>query len=567
MSKRAAWYSVPFVLLVTGAASAGPASLLRDIQPGPGPSTFFDPVAELDGKLLFLADDGVHGLEPWISDGTEDGTRLVRDVRVGDSGSGPDGSGLHPHRFTIWQGRAYFGANDGVGGFELWATDGTEQGTARVLDVMPGPEASSPLVLAGLDSLLVFAAYDGEHGTELWATDGTEGGTRLVRDLNPGPNGSLPFAFARLGDAVIFGCYADLSLTLWRTDGTDDGTFPLPVPPGDFDVPIVHQGALWFITYSDAVRPSELWRSDGTVAGTERVADLGVKQSFSLTVAGETLFFVGWEPTAGYELWASDWTGPGTHRVRDLWPGGLSSGVSQLTAVGETLFFTAQTPGHGHELWKSDGTDAGTAIVREIVPGSQGSTVGELREVAGVLLFAAFDDEGFGVWRSDGTEGGTFPVERFADPRPSTGPREFLSVGRRVYFTAYDPSTGREPWKARAAILTHQPGRALQDLGDEVRALGLPPGLARSLTAKLAAAEASLSRRGGERSTLRLLDAFASEVRARTPSEISDAAASDLQEFAEEIAGLLDPASLPIPARAFPAARSSGRGPLVLEGR
>jgi len=364
------------------------------------------------------------------------------------------------------------------------------------------------------------------------------------------------------------GCYSDLGETLWRTDGTEAGTFALPVPPGDFDAPVVYQDALWFITPNDGgFTRSQLWRSDGTAAGTEQIADLGVSQAFSLTAAGETLFFVGWDASAGYELWASDWTGAGTHRVRDIWPGGISSGVSQLTPLGETLFFAARDPVHGLELWKSDGTDAGTGIVREIVPGTQGSTVGELGEAAGILLFAAFDAEGFGVWRSDGTEGGTFPVQRFADPNPFAGPRTFFPVGRRVFFTAYDAATGRELWVARAAILTHQPGRALQDLGDEVRALGLPSGLERSMTAKLASAEASLGRRGGERTALRLLGAFMAEVRARTPAEIPTGAAADLQGFAGEIADLLDPAPEPIPTRASPAARSSVRGDHILTAR
>jgi ELWxxDGT repeat protein len=38
-------------------------------------------VAIKGGRLLFTADDGVRGWEPWITDGTEAGTKLLKDIR------------------------------------------------------------------------------------------------------------------------------------------------------------------------------------------------------------------------------------------------------------------------------------------------------------------------------------------------------------------------------------------------------------------------------------------------------------------------------------------------------
>jgi ELWxxDGT repeat protein len=54
----------------------------------PGPRPFgdvFDQVV-LDGGLVFAADDGSHGREPWWSDGTAGGTRLLADVAGGPAG-------------------------------------------------------------------------------------------------------------------------------------------------------------------------------------------------------------------------------------------------------------------------------------------------------------------------------------------------------------------------------------------------------------------------------------------------------------------------------------------------
>ena len=38
-------------------------------------------MVEMGGILYFAADDGIHGWEPWRSDGTVAGTYMVKDVR------------------------------------------------------------------------------------------------------------------------------------------------------------------------------------------------------------------------------------------------------------------------------------------------------------------------------------------------------------------------------------------------------------------------------------------------------------------------------------------------------
>jgi ELWxxDGT repeat protein len=570
-----------FLFLLAGmalpsGASAGPASLLRDIQVGPGTSTHLDHAIELDGKLLFVADDAVHGRELWISDGTEHGTRLVRDIHPGTDGSFPLIEALN---LVVWRGRAYFTASDGVHGDELWTTDGTEGGTRMVSDVRPGAASGAGTVFAALDALVLFGADDGVHGYELWASDGTEEGTRLVQDVTPGPEGSPLNAPSRFGSSLFFLSAPAIDGTpagWWKTDGTEAGTLRLALVPGDFESAVEYQGALWFIGPNDGHQPCQLWKSDGTPAGTVHVADLEVFQASALTVAGETLYFRGFDvrigappsPHAGSELWASDGTGAGTRLVKDIWPGALSSAVSNFTAVGDTLFFIAMDPEHGIELWKSDGTEAGTVVVKDIVPGRGQGVWGDLKNVQDILLFSAFDGvSAIGLWRSDGTEAGTHLVQTFVphpNSPPASGPRAYLAFGNRVAFSVVEPPTGREPWAGRAALLTRQPARALQDLTDDVRALGLPAGIAQSLTAKLAAAEAALGRRGGTRAASRLLDAFEHEVGARTPVPISDAQAAELLEFAEGIEELLAVEEGGVLGRAGPE-RSRGGGPIHLD--
>ena len=54
-------------------------SLVKDINPGAASSNIHG-MTDLNGLLLFFADDGIHGEELWRSDGTTDGTHLVDDI-------------------------------------------------------------------------------------------------------------------------------------------------------------------------------------------------------------------------------------------------------------------------------------------------------------------------------------------------------------------------------------------------------------------------------------------------------------------------------------------------------
>lgn len=78
---------------------------------------------------------------------------------------------------------AVFRASDGIHGVD-WKSDGTEIGT-EVLDINTGPGGSSPDHLVAVDGLLFFEADDGVNGAELWASNGTPEGTWLYTDLTP----------------------------------------------------------------------------------------------------------------------------------------------------------------------------------------------------------------------------------------------------------------------------------------------------------------------------------------------------------------------------------------------
>ncbi|MFY0523019.1 HYR domain-containing protein [Archangium gephyra] len=88
---------------------------MKDILPGPTGGVAAQAMLTLkpEGLVVFAASDGVSGLEPWVSDGTEAGTRPL-----GDLSPGPYSS--NPRLFTRVGDSVFFVATDGTSGFELW---------------------------------------------------------------------------------------------------------------------------------------------------------------------------------------------------------------------------------------------------------------------------------------------------------------------------------------------------------------------------------------------------------------------------------------------------------------
>src|SRR5262249_1844409 len=148
------------------------------------------------------ANDGVNGVELWKSDGTSAGTVMVKEIA-----SGPYGTyaSSYPRSLSNVAGTLFFTADDGIHGRELWKSDGTSDGTAIVKDILPGGDGSidpnnfpAPTMI-NVSGTLFFAANDGANGNELWKSDGTNAGTVLVRDLAPGSDPGYQGAYSYYG--------------------------------------------------------------------------------------------------------------------------------------------------------------------------------------------------------------------------------------------------------------------------------------------------------------------------------------------------------------------------------
>lgn len=374
--------------------TAAGTKLVKDIEPGqnyPGPYDLMN----VNGTLFFSADDGVHGRELWKSDGTAAGTVMVKDIYPGERGS-LTGYGL-PYYGNV-NGILYFRASDGVTGYELWRSDGTADGTKLVKDIVPGIDSSSPMWPTDVSGTLYFSTR-----LALWKSDGTEAGTALVYSGFDIPSSLHDFN----GTLVFSARTQAFSTELWKSNGHAVNTVMVKdIWPGSRDgwpFGFTSIGEILFFSASDGAHGRELWTSDGTDAGTTQVRDIRPGDMSSgpgnLTNVNGKLYFSADNGSSGQELWTSDGTRTGTAIVKDINPGSRRSYPRFLTGIGDTVYFSAYHVDTGFELWRSDGTREGTVLVQDIRPGSdyyrdpKSSYPVSLTNVSGSLFFFATDDK------------------------------------------------------------------------------------------------------------------------------------------------------------------------------
>ncbi|XXF81421.1 hypothetical protein P2318_17195 [Myxococcaceae bacterium GXIMD 01537] len=418
------------------------AYLVEDSAEGPASSSPRN-LLDADGRLFYSADDGVHGREPWRSEGTRATTRLIKDIVPGAAGSSPS-------EYVEVHGRAYFSVRN-----ELWKSDGTGGGTSRVATF---PENSRPSVLLDFHGKLLFAVDTPEFGRELWISDGTTRGTKLWLDVNPGPATGFLGDIVELEDDIVFdsllGEGASSRRALLRVDSRRRVT-ELYGTPGDTDigifrVTVVGDSVFFLVDFTDG-EPS-LVVSDGTAGGARFLHDFFDSNTpRDFTDFKGQLYFSADEPgTTGTELWTSDGTPAGTVLVKDIRPGVEGSGPDGLTVVGERLYFSADDGEHGRELWRSDGTESGTQLAADIRAGPEGSAPLSLVRVNKRLYFSA--DEGVHgrePWKFDGGRARLVAdIARGPASSISTAfpPLDFVRSGDLLYAIADDGIHGEELW-------------------------------------------------------------------------------------------------------------------------
>ncbi|HKR65267.1 MAG TPA: ELWxxDGT repeat protein [Thermoanaerobaculia bacterium] len=445
--------------------------MVKDIVAGTissSPSSFLDLG---NGSFVFSA-AGSNGRELWISDGTDAGTTIVKDIFAGTGSS-------NPSPFVTINGNAYFLATTS-NGRELWITGGQEANTQK----LGGPLASGVFRFAVLNDVLYFtagdalwrsdgtpagtttvktniypravvaagnqlfiAAWDTVHGYELWRSDGTEGGTTLVKDMNPGAGGAFytgaDIPFGVIGtSAIFFATDGEHGLSLWRSDGTQDGTTlyqELALPTTSVPPALQSAAGVLFFSMNDA-----LWRTDGTAAGT--FALLNVIHPYAFAPTGSTLYFIARSSTVGYRIWKSDGSDAGTSMIAPdavVW-----ENDPQLRYANGKLYFAGYTGTTGAEPWVSDGTAPGTVMLANLVldPAASANPL-DLRAANNLLFFMATDGLlPLQLWRTDGTPAGTLRLTNFSTQSNTVSPGSTSWNGLSFF------RRGNELWRSDGTV-------------------------------------------------------------------------------------------------------------------
>lgn len=258
--------------------------------------------ASFAGALYFRAAQQ-DGVRLWRTDGTPTGTVRVSNVR------------MLPADLVAVGPRLFFTGNIGQYNREPWVSDGTAAGTKMLRNLDPDPGIpSNPIELTAVGTTLFFSADVGGD-RELYKSDGTTAGTRLVRNLNLGQD-TDPRELTEYNGLLYFSGDVNFNAELYRSDGTHGGTVLVKdvfnAGSGSPTELTVVGGYLFFHarTFHDPSFPAttydQLVRSDGTTAGTVPVGPMGPVGDGVPSVLADfqgTLYYRESTAGAGVELW------------------------------------------------------------------------------------------------------------------------------------------------------------------------------------------------------------------------------------------------------------------------
>lgn len=267
-------------------------------------------------RPLVAARDDRHGREPWRTDGTEAGTGMLLDVAPGPADGLPSRLTTAGDDQQLWGWLSdgmvgpyrYFIGDDGIHGREPWVTDGTAEGTRLLLDIHEGPDGSDPVLAAAVGERLFFIADDGASGPRLWVSDGQRDGTRIVSTFDL--DGRVSRVVSAFGDSLLVAVDEEgRDMSLWRIDGTTEDAERIWQGRARGVILQELDGTMFFVPWR-APDNTRLWMTDGTRKGTSEItAPKGRRLRFDRGAGlvmrlGNHFVFYADDGRRGVELWS-----------------------------------------------------------------------------------------------------------------------------------------------------------------------------------------------------------------------------------------------------------------------
>lgn len=439
------------------------------------------PFIELGTDLIYPAVKAGSGAELYKFPLTGGSPSLVKEIGTGASHGVYIGNQSFFGRMSSTQAVFPGSSGDDV---ELWITDGTNAGTTLVKNINTrNPGSSMPRFFAPLSTGgVLFQAYTSDHGYEYWRSDGTSAGTVEILDSNTSlassdswgvspmvgyqNYSSLPAAYATLGD-ISLNVYEDpfIGDELYKFDFVAE-TFSLftelvPGPTGLLSAQSSQRAflnGLFILPTSENSHcvtgiclPTRVIASDGTLANTSDMLGGMASDFFNIRLPsaewGPDKILIPWsehfDPNLEFMIYTVS-TKTLTKIFNACTPPSCGSATG-FKVISPTRFLYRD--GNG-SLFTSDGTQAGTTLLNTgliseyidagVVLGSE------------LLFIGGNNTDGWGLWKTDGV---SFQiVKSIVGNIPNGDEGDFMAyssvfkVGSKVYFQAGLRDTSTAIW-------------------------------------------------------------------------------------------------------------------------
>ncbi|CEJ70537.1 hypothetical protein BN1195_02864 [Chryseobacterium oranimense G311] len=457
--------------------------LLKDIVPNAGGSISGDfNILPLNNKFYFIASLGT-GYGLYASDGTEAGTVPVKPLRA------PRLNGISADNYFVFE-----GFDPDAGGMEPWVSDGTAAGTKMLKNIMPGNTSSmGNSKFIKLNNKIYFDSNGNgvstAYGDYIWETDGTEAGTVLFNT----PSGTELYGKSSDGMHLIL-TKPNYGNRYWITNGNSSQTFEItdigmPYNNSFIDLnskiyligynpkngtelfsvnPISQTSSLatdisrfessaphsfgildneFIFIAADRQYNNQLYKRNKNTQQLERLSTFGNTSFMGMFSDNKDTFFKvgnylytkngtpnprsGMYRTAGTEIYSEGLSTP---------PGTVTYDNSFYVNLNDnTLLFSGYNNVIGTELWKIDNDTDTAVLVKDISTDNMGSmynTDSQTAVLNGFAYFVAKENGKLGIWKSDGTSAGTSKAIEFSYQDGTDGDIKVLkSFNNKLFFT------------------------------------------------------------------------------------------------------------------------------------
>jgi len=374
---------------------------------------------------------------------------------------------------TVVGNQVFFFAADSANNSKLWKSDGSPEGTVLVKEINPGPIGDWVIGLQGngtsmlsLHDTAYFFAFREDVGYELWKSAGHDTNTVLVKDINPGaqgvhPPGSLspkynPIIFQ---EHYYFVAYrADLGYEIWRSDGSEAGTIPVTNIPGNsssifpFQVEVIGDRIFFSINASGNSPQLGFYATDGTPGNEVHFSNLfpsGVIPTPArfFTELGDWIYFPAGTESGSVELYRVSQNLDTVELFNDFNQDGNGS-PREFFYVNDGFTFRARNSvneGPSNLAFRCDGTLQGLQVLND--------ENGEPIAAQGTGLLTErwlgwnnqvlFEDEDFSIWRGNGQQNGSIRLGIYGEIEgvENTGINKTSAVfGNQIVFQMDDTS-------------------------------------------------------------------------------------------------------------------------------